>query len=278
VWGGEADVNALSAQSQTAELEKLAARDPQDRVVKFRLFRAYMMERRFPDAERLIETMMEQVQARQKRAERISFLKKVLKRVFTENSERAEDADSKDTPDQDAADLDQERQNLENAGALVERAHLYLATARAREAEQDLLQALRLNPRDGLAHYLMSIVHQIHNSEHARREELAAAVECDPAFLTARLELARARTESGDGFAALALLNQAPKEERSNFAYIAERNRALLAVDDRSALRKSLDRTLAASKTPAFFSRKHFSTCGCTIWPKRLNTSIWFWR
>ena len=40
--------------------ERLAARDPQDRVVKSRLFRAYMVGRRFPEAERLIDSMMEQ--------------------------------------------------------------------------------------------------------------------------------------------------------------------------------------------------------------------------
>ena len=62
--------------------ERLAARDPQDRVVKSRLFRAYMVGRRFPEAERLIDSMMEQTWARQKRAERISFLQKTAETRF----------------------------------------------------------------------------------------------------------------------------------------------------------------------------------------------------
>ena len=98
----------------------------------------------------------------------------------------------------------------------------------------------------------MSTVHQVHSSEHARREELARAVECDPNWLAARLELARARTQSGDAYAALATLEQAPKAQQSDLAFIVERNRALLELDDRRALRESLNQALAVAKTPTF--------------------------
>ena len=264
-WGeAEARPPGSGLPDQSSELERLASRDPQDRVVKSRLFRAYMVERRFPEAERLIDSMMEQTRARQKRAERISLLKKLLKRVFSQNGEKASDEEAQNQPDQERpadpdvlqvdtnAELERQRQNLENAGGLAQRAHLYLATARAKEAEQDLLRALKLNPSDGLAHYLMSVVHQVHSSEHARREELARSVECDPNWLAARLELARARTQSGDAYAALATLEQAPKAQQSDLAFIVERNRALLELDDRRALRESLNQALAVAKTPTF--------------------------
>jgi len=253
-WGSAAEASA--GPGQAADLERLAANNPRDREAKSRLFQAYMVERRFPEAERLIEGVLEQIQTRQKRADRISLFKRIVKRFLFDDTEPAAGAQDREEEDpsaeQAANDADRQRQNLESADALVERAHLYLATARAREAEQDLLQALRLNPRDGLAHYLMSVVHQVHGSERARREELAQAVECDPTWLTARLELARSRSQAGDGFAALKLLDQAPKAQQSSLAYITERNRTLLAIDDRGALQKSLDQALGAAKNPSF--------------------------
>ena len=101
-WGeAEARPPGSGLPDQSSELERLASRDPQDRVVKSRLFRAYMVERRFPEAERLIDSMMEQTRARQKRAERISLLKKLLKRVFSQNGEKASDEEAQNQPDQE---------------------------------------------------------------------------------------------------------------------------------------------------------------------------------
>jgi tetratricopeptide (TPR) repeat protein len=266
-WGGQTDDAAGGDGTQTKDLEQLAARNPRDHAIRSRLFRAYMLERRFPEAERLIDSALAQNQAQRKRAERIDSLKNFLisfwKRFVNEPPAGEDDGQSPDADKQTddtgdvlqvetTADLEKQHQIEEDAVALRQRAHLYLVTARAKEAEQDLLQSLHLNPRDGLAHYLMSRVHQVHGAEHARREELARALESDPDWLAVRLDLARMRTESGEARAALSLLEQAPKPQHSVLAFIAERNRALLALGDWQALRQSLVQGLTVAKTPGF--------------------------
>jgi Tfp pilus assembly protein PilF len=245
--------------SPIKELQQLEARNPQDRDVKSRLVRAYMIERRFPEAEREIENLLEQIQARRKRQARVSFFQQLadrfLKPATKDVPEQSADDADQDQSDQQAGtteDKTKEEQNQEDAAVLVQRAHLYLATGRARDAEQDLLRALHLNPHLALAHYLMSKVHQVHASERTRREELAEAVDFDPNWLAARLELARSRTEGGGARAAVELLADAPEAQQNNVALIAERNRALIALNDRIALRKSLDQGLAIAKTPDF--------------------------
>jgi tetratricopeptide (TPR) repeat protein len=264
------DARGLSLPSQTRELEELAARDPRNRDVKSRLVRAYMLERNFPAAERTVESVLEQNQARRKREDRISALKKFAPIFFKQETEDNADQNAQDDQNQDDVDQDsstapqtaeekaKEQEKQEDAAVLVQRAHLYLATARAKEAEQDLLQALHLNPRSALAHYLMSRVHQVYNSERARRQELAEAVELDPNWLAARLELARARTESGGARAAIELLAAAPEAQQNNLTLISERNRALIALDDRNALRKSVEQGLAIAKTPDFLRQEGY--------------------
>jgi tetratricopeptide (TPR) repeat protein len=251
-----------SVQARTNELEHLAAREPKDRDVKSRLVGVYMIQRRFPEAEREIENILEQNLARRKRQARVSFFKQLADRFFKPTTNPDPDQDGE--ADQDELDQEsgatsentqqqtKEVQNEEDAAVLVQRAHLYLATARAKEAEQDLLRSLHLNPRVALAHYLMSKVHQVHGSERARREELAEAVEHDPNWLAARLELAQARTESGGARAAIELLDQAPETQRHDVHVISELNRALLAAGDRIRLRKSIDQGLTMAKTPNF--------------------------
>jgi tetratricopeptide (TPR) repeat protein len=263
-WGGQTEDAAGGDSTGTKDLEQLAARKPRDRAIRSRLFRAYMLERRFPEAERLIDSALAQNQARQERAERIDSLKKflisLLKRFYDQRAEedggQSPDANEQtdDTRDVSQAETtaEQEMQRQGDADALRQRAHLYLATARVNEAEQDLLESLHLNPRDGLAHYLMSRVHQVHGEENARREEVGRALELDPNWLAIRLELARMRTESGEAQAALSLLERAPKPQQSDLAFIAERNRALLALGDWQALRQSLAQGMAIAKTPGF--------------------------
>jgi len=240
-------------QTSIENLERGFARNPANPEIQSHLVRAYILQRRFPDAERTVEKILAYNQARRQRKARIGFFKKLIADFFSSAPPPSDVADqtaekaapcAESMPQNDACPEQDPKipEAQEDAPPLVLRAQVYLATVRAKEAEQDLIQAVTRNPRVALAHYLFSKVHQVHGGEHARRHELLQAVSLAPNWLRARLELAHALTEGDEAADAIELLEQAPRTEQTDVAFITEFNWALLALDDRIGLQRSLER------------------------------------
>jgi tetratricopeptide (TPR) repeat protein len=243
-----------ASQASIDELERDFQHRPTDAQLQNHLLRGYILAGRFPDAERSVQKILAINQSHRKRAQRVSLLKKLAIDIFT-SPEPDPEADKKAQCEPDSASEDPECSSTEKKDAndldgssdvmpLVMRAQVYLATVRAKEAEQDLIQALARNSHNVLAHYLLSKVHQVHGAENARRHELSQAVDFAPNWLRPRLELAHSLTEDGQPAAAIEILEDMPREQQSDLAVITEFNWALLALDDRIGLRRSLNRVV----------------------------------
>jgi tetratricopeptide (TPR) repeat protein len=242
------------------DLERGFEQSPTDPKLQSHLLRAYILAGRFPDAERAVQRILAINQSHRKRAARKGFLKKLVANVFGSADTPGPDAEKKEQCGQNNAPEGSECSSTEKQDSngldgssdvmpLVLRAQVYLATVRAKEAEQDLIQALARHPQNALARYLLSKVHQVHGAENARRHELSQAVDLAPNWLRARLELAHSLTQDGQPAAAIEVLEAAPRPQQADVAVIAEFNWALLALDDRIGLRRSLER-VADHKSP----------------------------
>jgi tetratricopeptide (TPR) repeat protein len=246
-----------------ADLERAFKRNPRNPDIQSHLVGAYMREKRFPEAERTLDSILRLNEGRRTSRSRIAFIMQVVTNFFDPTTdaigkENVEEDDSAAAQGREEKQEDEKRQNRADAQVLVMRGQLFLATVRAREAEQDLIRALSLDPHEALPHYLLSKVHQVHGAEFTRRQELTEAVELEEGWLQARLELAAARTESGAADAALDLLDRAPQSQQNDVGLIAARNWALLALDDRIALRKSLERGMAIQKMREFLLQEGY--------------------
>jgi putative PEP-CTERM system TPR-repeat lipoprotein len=141
------------------------------------------------------------------------------------------------------------KRNSRNSEALLQRSRLFIATSRFSEAQTDLYQLLKLLPNLAAAHYLLSKVHQARGDELARRDQLGAAIQFEPALLSARLELAEALLATrGGAKSALDLLNQTPADQASSLSVLMERNWVLFRIGDLAEARKNVDRALTLYK------------------------------
>jgi tetratricopeptide (TPR) repeat protein len=141
------------------------------------------------------------------------------------------------------------KNDSKNIGARLERARLYLATARAREAESDLMEVLQREPTIALAHYLMAVADMAQGRELKQREEFSKAVDLEPGFLAARMQLAKLFIAEKFPKGAVDLLDHAPSRQQRSLELITQRNWALLALKDWVRLRKGIDQGLAIRKT-----------------------------
>src|SRR5215471_3140675 len=247
-----------STQASIEELEHAFARSPTNSELQSHLLRAYIVAGRFPDAERTAQKILAMNQSHRKRAGRVSYFKKLASNILTtadgdpeteqkpqceQDNATAPDCSSKETNDREGLD------GSDDVMPLVFRAQVYLATVRAKEAEQDLIQVLARHPQNALARYLLSKVHQVHGAENARRHELSQAVNLAPNWLRARLELAHSLTQDGQPAAAIEVLDNTPRAQQADVSVVTEFNWALLALDDRIGLRRSLER-VANQKNP----------------------------
>ena len=138
--------------------------------------------------------------------------------------------------------------NAKDAQALLQRAGIYLQTGRSGEAQKDLAKLLELKINTPQAHYLMAKVHQARGSVSSAKQELGEALKAQPAFLPARMDLARLLIMTNAASAALALLEERPAPQ--SLDYQIQRNWALIALQRNSEARQGIESGLKRARVP----------------------------
>jgi tetratricopeptide (TPR) repeat protein len=134
--------------------------------------------------------------------------------------------------------------------ALMRRGRIYLDSGKYTEAEADLNQVLHYNKDSAQAYYLLAKVSQGRANTTKQKQQLQEALNIDPNFLAARIDLAKALLASRSAQPALTLLDEAPENQMNAAPRIVERNWALLALGKKEEARKGIDRVLTAGKVP----------------------------
>src|SRR5207249_3405304 len=98
--------------------------------------------------------------------------------------------------------------NSKDVDALLQRATVYLMSARPDAARQDLEKALHLRTDSPQAHYLMAQVYGARGDVQNKRQELGQALRLQPVFWLARVQLAQMLLASGSAQPALNLLDE----------------------------------------------------------------------
>jgi tetratricopeptide (TPR) repeat protein len=148
-------------------------------------------------------------------------------------------------------------QNPNDTDALVQRSQIYLSdSANYEKAVRDLNQALSYSPDSADAHYWMARAQgSIHNVLN-RNRELQQALDLNPRFLQARIELARTLTSGGDPKAALDLLDKAPEDQKETQPFLIQRNWTLLSTNNENAVREGVDLGLKTGDSTDFLLQK----------------------
>jgi putative PEP-CTERM system TPR-repeat lipoprotein len=134
------------------------------------------------------------------------------------------------------------QKNAKDVPALLQRADMLLIRHNLDAVEVDLQAAVREEPDSPQAHFILSHLYGAKGDSNRQRQQLDEALRLNPGFLSARLALARAYTNSNSAKLALGILNQAPAAQKDTPALVAERNWAYLALGQKAEVEKALQR------------------------------------
>jgi tetratricopeptide (TPR) repeat protein len=142
------------------------------------------------------------------------------------------------------------KKNPRDIDALLQRSRIYLGHAKYTEAESDLNQVLRFRSNDADAHYLLSKLREARGEPAMRQQELAEALRLNPAFTTARAELAQMLIAGRAADSALKIVDEAPAAQKGVPLILSQRNWALLALGRKPEARAGIDQALALGRSP----------------------------
>jgi tetratricopeptide (TPR) repeat protein len=141
------------------------------------------------------------------------------------------------------------KRNPKDVDALLQRADFSVSAGKLSEAEQDLASVLKFKPNSAQAHLLLGRVYGLKGSDQHQHQELSEAVRLDPNLLVARLELA-SLLNADHAPLALAVLDQAPDNQKSAVSYVETRNWVLFALGKTEEVSKNLGKVLAIGRPP----------------------------
>jgi tetratricopeptide (TPR) repeat protein len=142
------------------------------------------------------------------------------------------------------------KKNPKDLDALLQRGETLIADRKYAEAEADLNRVVMLKADSPDIHYALSRLYRARGAEMRRRQELNEVLRLNPAQLQVRLELAAALIQEKSGAAALAILDNAPGEQKKLLILVELRNWALLSTNRLAEARKGVDLGLAAVRSP----------------------------
>jgi tetratricopeptide (TPR) repeat protein len=141
------------------------------------------------------------------------------------------------------------KKNPKDLDALLQQGELYLGAGKYAEAEGDLNRVVHLKPDSPEVHYAAATLNRARGKSLIERQELSEALRLNPAFLPARLDLAKSMMGK-DFKGALNLLDQAPGEQKNTVAVIEQRNWVLMGMHQWTEARTGVDRGLSSDRTP----------------------------
>jgi putative PEP-CTERM system TPR-repeat lipoprotein len=142
------------------------------------------------------------------------------------------------------------RQKNPDFDALFQKAVLDLGKGRVDAAQAGILSALQLRPEAAQAHYVLAAVHLRRGRILSSVDELGQALQRNPQFLPARIELARYQIAAKAPDVALEALAQAPASPGTSPAVTAARGWALLAMGDGERRRSEFESAGRRGATP----------------------------
>jgi putative PEP-CTERM system TPR-repeat lipoprotein len=142
------------------------------------------------------------------------------------------------------------KRNPKDVDALLQRAELHLRAGKPDLADNDLKTVVRFNRNSAPAHFLLAAVYGKTGLAKNREQELQEALRLNPALLPARLALETAHLEARQPKAALDVIDAAPASQKELLQWQLGRNSALLAVGDLKEAKLGIERALRAGRRP----------------------------
>ena len=140
--------------------------------------------------------------------------------------------------------------NTRDADALLQRSEMSIEAAQYQAAQNDLNLVIRYRPDSAEAHLILARLHHAQHAPLAERQELAEALQLNPALLSVRLDLARLLIASKASQAALEILQEAPDAQKHTLPVIIESNWALLDLGRYADARQGVAEGLSLSPAP----------------------------
>lgn len=146
--------------------------------------------------------------------------------------------------------------NSRNTEVLMQHARIALLKRDFTKSEERLKKVLELKRDSSEAHFLMSRVYKAQGSPASVRKELAEAVRLDQKLLVARIELSQMLRQTGGGRAALALMEEAPTEQKQNAAFLLERNWVWIGMKRSTEAKPVIESILKTARLPEALLQK----------------------
>jgi Tfp pilus assembly protein PilF len=181
------------------ELARLAKEDPSDRRVRTWRVNAYLAANRTPEAEKLLTDAL--------------------------------------------------HKNPKDLDALLQRGEIALAARDFKQAEADFNQVMRLQSDSPEVHYVLAKLYLARKEDLRYRQEMVEALKLNPRLQSVRVELAQNLVNGNQGQAALDLLDAAPESQRSSPPLLVQRNWALWILGNKAEMRIGIDKGLAQQRS-----------------------------
>jgi tetratricopeptide (TPR) repeat protein len=141
------------------------------------------------------------------------------------------------------------KKNPNDTDALLQQSQMYLLQGKVKEAQGALQTVLHITPDSAHAHLALGEVHKLQGMTLSARQELGEALRRDNGLLMARLELAKSYL-AGDPKKSLQVLDDAPKLQKQSLALIAQRNWALMELQNTKEARANLNEAMRFGRLP----------------------------
>ncbi len=136
--------------------------------------------------------------------------------------------------------LDALKKNPSDVQALLQSGALYLTLERYSDAERDLNRVLYVRPKSAEGKYLFSKLYEARGHILSQRQALDEALQWNPEFAAARVDLAMLLIRRNAAKTALQLMEETPNSQKRLVAIVLQRNWALAALGRWNEVEQSL--------------------------------------
>jgi tetratricopeptide (TPR) repeat protein len=141
------------------------------------------------------------------------------------------------------------KRNARDVPALLQRSRLEMNAGHYDQAQRDLDQVIHFRSDSAEGHYLSSRVYQARGLPLLQRQELDETLRLRPDLISARIDMVNLLILSNSAKTALAVINEAPAEQRSMPVLLTAKNSALIALGELGQARQGIDEALRNGKT-----------------------------